>query len=68
MTYSAALTGPGVVRRTYVGTIEVHVPLIGGRAEKTVLEDMTKSFDVAAACTQAWLDAGNGRAAQGQSK
>ena len=44
------------IRRTYDGEIEIKVALVGKKIEKTVIEDMQRSFAAGAACTQKWLD------------
>ncbi len=49
--------GPGQVRRIYTGTARADVALIGGRIERSIVTEIGKSLDAAAAVTQAWLDA-----------
>ncbi|HEY3354711.1 MAG TPA: DUF2505 domain-containing protein [Polyangia bacterium] len=46
---------PGRIRREFVGTIDVSVPLLGGQIEKLVMGDVQKSYDEAAKVTARWL-------------
>lgn len=41
--------------RTYAGQVTVEVRLIGGRVEKSIVEEMTRTMDAAAAATRALL-------------
>jgi hypothetical protein len=43
------------VRREFTGTIKVSVPLLGGKIEKSVVEDMQKSYDDAATVMRRWV-------------
>lgn len=54
--YRLEVAGPGVVRRTYEGTVSVHVRLLGPRIERGIVEDLGRTLITAAACTQEWLD------------
>lgn len=54
--YTIEQVDPETIRRTYEGEIEIKVALIGKKIEKTVIEDMRRSFAAGAACTQQWLD------------
>ena len=56
-TYRVAAAGPGVCRRVYDGRVTVDVRLLGGRIERGIVEDLGRTLQVAAACTQEWLDA-----------
>ncbi len=56
--YTLTPTAPGKVRRVFEGDINVAVPLVGGRIEKAVIDDMTRSYDVAAQVTREWLKKG----------
>jgi hypothetical protein len=47
--------GPGKVRRTFEGDIEVDLPLVGRKVEATVLEDVKRSYDIAAEVHREWL-------------
>jgi hypothetical protein len=53
--YTLDPIGPGRVRRAFTGTIHVDLPLVGRKVEATVLEDLRKSYEVAARVTSAWL-------------
>jgi Protein of unknown function (DUF2505) len=55
-TYTVTPIGPGRVRRTYEGDVHVDVPLVGRKIEAAVLEDVRRSFDIAAQVTKEWLD------------
>jgi len=55
-TYQLHPAGPGQVRRTYDGKVTVDVRLLGGRIEKTIVEDLERSLGVTAGCTQEYLD------------
>ncbi len=55
-TYQLHQEGPGKVRRLYDGQVNVQVRLIGGRVEKTIVEDLEKSLTATAGCTQEYLD------------
>ncbi len=48
---------PGVVRRLYEGDVSVEIALIGGRAERTVVDDIARTLELVVPCTQEWLDA-----------
>jgi uncharacterized protein DUF2505 len=56
--YTLKSLEPGRVRRTFEGDIDVDLPLVGRKIEATVLDDMKKSYDVAARVTAAWLQKG----------
>ncbi len=47
--------GPGKIRREFVGTIKVAIPLLGGQIEKIVMGDVQKSYDAAAKVTERWV-------------
>ena len=55
-TYRLEQRAPGQVHRLYDGQVTVQVRLIGGRVEKTIIEDLEKSLTVTAGCTQDYLD------------
>jgi hypothetical protein len=57
-TYTVKPTAPGRFRRTFEGDIDVDLPLVGRKVEATVLDDMKKSYDVAAQVTAEWLKKG----------
>lgn len=56
--YQLSVVGPGQVLRTYAGTVDVDVKLIGGRIERVIVDDLQRSLATAAALTQAYLDRG----------
>lgn len=56
-TYSVVPIAPGRVQRTYEGDVHVDLPVLARLLETTVLEDVRRSFDVAAAVTREWLAA-----------
>jgi hypothetical protein len=55
--YALSQRGPGVVRRVYEGDVSVEIALVGGRAERAIVDDIAKVLVVAVPCTQEWLDA-----------
>lgn len=56
-TYRVTAAGPGVCRRAYDGRVTVEVRLLGARIERAIVEDLGRTLETAAACTQEWLDA-----------
>ena len=54
-TYRVETIAPGRVRRTYEGDVHVDFPLIARTIETAVLEDVRRSFDIAATVTRKWL-------------
>jgi hypothetical protein len=48
--------GPGIVHRTYEGSVSVQVRLLGSRIERGIVEDLGRTLITSAACTQEWLD------------
>jgi hypothetical protein len=48
---------PGAIVRTFEGSVEVRVAVIGGRIERAIVEDMRRSYAASAAMTQAALGA-----------
>jgi hypothetical protein len=56
-TYSVVTVAPGRVQRTYEGDAHIHLPVVGRAIEAALLEDVRRSFDIAATVTQEWLDA-----------
>jgi hypothetical protein len=54
--YRLETVGPGLVRRTYTGSVSVEVALVGGRIERGMLRDLERSLVSCAACTQDYLD------------
>ena len=55
-TYRLDSIGPGAIRRRYVGNVSVDIALVGSRIERGLIEELGRSLELAAACTQAWLD------------
>jgi hypothetical protein len=55
-TYRVEQAGAGRVIRVYEGHVSVELRLLGGRVERSIVEDIAKSLPIAAACTQEWLD------------
>ena len=56
--YTVVPIGGGRVRRTFEGDIDIDLPLVGKKVEATILEDMQRSYDVAAQVTAEWLAKG----------
>ncbi|MGH7336862.1 MAG: DUF2505 domain-containing protein [Myxococcota bacterium] len=54
--YRLAAHDGGVMRRTYDGQVSVRIHLLGGRIERTLIEEMDRSMQTMAATTQRWLD------------
>ncbi len=54
-----ALDGGKRCRREFKGEVKVSVPLIGGRIEKYMLEQMRDSYETAAATTRRWIAKAN---------
>jgi len=48
---------PGVIRRIYQGDVSVEIALVGGRAERMVIDDIARTPEAVVTCTQTWLDA-----------
>jgi hypothetical protein len=55
--YVLSPVAPGVIRRVYEGDVSVEVALVGGRAERHVIEDIGAVLEKVVPCTQEWLDA-----------
>jgi hypothetical protein len=53
-TYELLPDGAGSIR-AIDGTIEVRIPLVGGRIEKALAEELQKSYDRTALFAQRWL-------------
>src|SRR5262249_6644347 len=51
--YTLTPIGEKRVRRTFEGDIDISIPLVGKKIEATILEDMQRSYDVAARGTSA---------------
>ena len=50
------LDGGKRCRREFRGVVKVSVPLVGGKIEKYMLEQIRDSYDVAARCTRRWIE------------
>ena len=48
-------TGEGEISRIFEGIVKVEVPLVGGKIERIVLEDVVRSNTVTTAVTRSWL-------------
>jgi hypothetical protein len=53
--YSVTPLGAGRLRRTFEGDVHVDVALVGRKVEAVVVDDMRRSYDVAAQVTAEWL-------------
>jgi hypothetical protein len=56
--YTVKPIGPRRLSRTFEGDAAVDIPLVGRRVEAVVVDDMRKSYDVAARVTAEWLARG----------
>jgi hypothetical protein len=56
--YTLTSIGDKRVRRTFEGDIHIDLPLVGKKVEAAILEDLQKSYDVAARVTTEWLARG----------
>jgi len=56
--YTLTPIGPKRVRRTFEGDIDISLPLVGKKVESVILEDMQRSYDIAAKVTSEWLARG----------
>jgi hypothetical protein len=54
--YTLRPVGDREVRRLYEGTVTVATRLVGGRIEKAIVEDLSRSLVISAACTQEFVD------------
>ena len=54
-TYRVQSLGPAKVRRTWDGEISCKVPLLGGKVEKHIIEEVTVSYRDTTDFTRAWL-------------
>ena len=54
--YRLTFDGNNAVRRDYKGTATVGVPLVGGRIERALIDDMRSSLGLTATVTQETLD------------
>jgi len=56
--YKVVAIGPRKLRRSFEGDLHVDVPLVGRKVEATILEDVRRSYDIAAQVTNEWLKKG----------
>jgi len=54
--YTLRSTGLGAVHRLYEGSVTVGTRLIGGRIEKAIVDDLTRSIAISVTCTQEFID------------
>ncbi len=54
--YTLRPGGPREVRRIYEGTVAVAARLVGPRIERAIIDDMSRSLVISAACTQEFVD------------
>lgn len=50
------LDGGKRCRREFKGEVKVSIPLIGGKVEKYMMEQIRDSYDIAARCTRKWIE------------
>lgn len=54
-TYRVQSLGPDKVRRTWEGFIDCKIPLLGGKVEKHIVEEVTQSYRDTTDFTRKWL-------------
>jgi hypothetical protein len=54
-TYRVQALGPSKVRRTWQGEIECKIPLVGGKVEKQIAEEVTAGYRDTTDFTRKWL-------------
>ena len=54
-TFTVTALGPGRCRREFAGDIKISVPLLGGKIEKLMIEQLREAYDTAAQVTREWL-------------
>lgn len=54
-TYKVQSLGPNKVRRTWDGEISCKIPLLGGKVEKHIVEEVTQSYRDTTEFTRKWL-------------
>ena len=47
--------GPGRCRREFAGEVKISVPLLGGKIEKLMIEQLREAYDTAAQVTREWI-------------
>jgi hypothetical protein len=50
------LDGGKRCRRDFKGNVKVSIPLIGGRIETYMIDEMKRNYDLAAATTRRWIE------------
>ena len=53
--YKVTTVGPGKVRRTWDGDIVCKIPLVGGKVEKGIAEEVTQGYRDTTEFTRKWL-------------
>lgn len=53
--YRVQALGPAKVRRIWEGTIDCKIPLLGGKVEKHIVEEVTQSYRDTTDFTRTWL-------------
>ena len=56
--FTVTPVGEHRIRRTFEGDIKVAIPLVGGKVEGTIVDDVKRSYEVAAQVTAEWLKRG----------
>lgn len=54
-TYRLEVAGPRAVRRVWDGEVTVKIPLVGGKAEKFIVDEVTASYRATTEFTRRWL-------------
>lgn len=54
-TFSVTPLGPGRCRREFSGEIKISVPLLGGKLEKLMVDQLREAYDNAAQVTREWI-------------
>jgi Protein of unknown function (DUF2505) len=55
-TYRLDTVGAGRVRRRYAGSVSVDIALVGARIERGIAGELGRTLELAASCTQKFLD------------
>lgn len=53
--YDLVVLAPGRLRRTFAGTMDVRIPLLGKKIEEFIIAEMTRTYEIAAEVTREWL-------------
>jgi hypothetical protein len=53
--YAVTPLGEGRCRREFSGEVKISVPLLGGRIEKMMIEQLNDAYEVAARVTRQWV-------------